>query len=47
MTHKIPKAKTKGIHKGAVIHHQDHLIVPVSFKTKRIINRYVISLFLC
>jgi hypothetical protein len=39
MIQKIPKDKTKGIHRGEVTHHQDHLIVLVSFKTKRITNR--------
>ena len=30
-----------GIHNGAVTHHQDHVIVLVSFNTKKIKNRTV------
>ena len=34
----IPKAIDKGSQRGEVIHHQDQLIRPVSFKTKKTIN---------
>ena len=35
------KSKATGIHSGAVTHHQDHVMVSVSFNTKKIKNRTV------
>ncbi len=39
---KIPNIK--GNHKGEVTHHQDQLIIPVSFKIKKTKNKGVVRL---
>ena len=38
---KIPKITTGHAHNGAVTHHQDHEIYPVSLRTKNTINNTV------
>lgn len=39
--HATPKTRATGIQRGEVTHHQDQLIVPVSFRTRKIKNNTI------